>query len=150
MPSDQFTKRPALVALFLVLCTGSVGQGLAGCNKEDSEQKNSPAASSTKSGSPAQSESELSAVLAAIDGVVITVREFQERINKQSPYIRARYTSNEQKKEFLDNLIRFEVLALEAKEQGFDKDADVVRTMKQVMIQKLMKDRFEKGLRLCQ
>jgi peptidyl-prolyl cis-trans isomerase C len=93
-----------------------------------------------------QSEADLSVVLASIDGVPITVGEFQDRINKQSPFIRARYNSTEQKKEFLDSLVRFEVLALEAKAQGFDKDPDVIRTMKQVMIQKLMKDRMDKGI----
>jgi peptidyl-prolyl cis-trans isomerase C len=50
----------------------------------------------------------------------------------------------ERKKEFLDNLVRFEVLAKEAQRRGLDKDAEVVRTMKQVMIQKLLKDEFDK------
>src|SRR5262249_35963973 len=56
----------------------------------------------------------------------------------------ARYTSLKRKKEFLDNLVRFEVLAHEAQKKGLDKDAEVVRTMKQVMIQKLLKDEFDK------
>ncbi|MSP63690.1 MAG: peptidylprolyl isomerase [Myxococcales bacterium] len=86
--------------------------------------------------------------LATIDDVVITVAEFQDRINKQSPYVRARYTSLERKKEFLDNLVRFEVLAKEAKARGLDKDDEVVRTMKQVMIQKLMKDEFDNRVKL--
>ena len=75
--------------------------------------------------------------------MTITLGEFQERINRQSPYIRARYTSLEQKKEFLDSLVRFEVLAKEAYRRGLDKDPEVVRTMKQVMIQKLMRDEFD-------
>ncbi|HLL22159.1 MAG TPA: peptidyl-prolyl cis-trans isomerase [Kofleriaceae bacterium] len=92
---------------------------------------------------PAQSAEELETPLAKIDDVVITLGEFQERINRQSPYIRARYTSLEQKKEFLDSLVRFEVLAKEAYRRGLDKDPEVVRTMKQVMIQKLMRDEFD-------
>ena len=83
-------------------------------------------------------------MLAKVDDVTITVGEFQERINQQSPYVRARYTSLERKKEFLDNLVRFEVLAKEAERRGLDKDPEVVRTMKQVMIQKLLKDEFDK------
>ena len=94
-------------------------------------------------GAPPQSAEELKAPLAKIDDVTITLGEFQERINRQSPYIRARYTSLEQKKEFLDSLVRFEVLAKEAYQRGFDKDPEVVRTMKQVMIQKLMRDEFD-------
>jgi peptidyl-prolyl cis-trans isomerase C len=114
----------------------------SGCAKKKDETAPSPAPTD-KQGTPAQTDEELSATLAKIDGVVITVREFQDRINRQSPYIRARYNSLEQKKEFLDNLVRFEVLAQAAKSRGLDKDPDVVRTMKQVMIQKLMKDEFE-------
>ncbi|HET7504729.1 MAG TPA: peptidyl-prolyl cis-trans isomerase [Kofleriaceae bacterium] len=101
---------------------------------------------STSAGGPAappQSAEELRAPLAKIDDVTITLGELQERINRQSPYIRARYTSLEQKKEFLDSLIRFEVLAKEAYRRGLDKDPEVVRTMKQVMIQKLMRDEFD-------
>ncbi len=90
-----------------------------------------------------QSSEELKTILAKIDDTTITLGEFQERINRQSPYIRARYTSLEQKKEFLDSLVRFEVLAKEAYRRGMDKDPEVVRTMKQVMIQKLMRDEFD-------
>ena len=97
---------------------------------------------------PRQDPGELGQVLAKIDDVTITVGEFQDRINKQSPYVRARYTSLEHKKEFLDNLVRFEVLAKEAKARGFEKDDEVVRTLKQVMIQKLMKDEFENRVKL--
>ena len=83
-------------------------------------------------------------VLAQVDETVITVGEFQERINSQSPYVRARYTSLEHKKEFLDNLVKFEILAQEARRKGYDKDPEVLRTMKQVMIQKLLKQEFDK------
>jgi peptidyl-prolyl cis-trans isomerase C len=81
--------------------------------------------------------------VAVIDGTPITVAELQDRINKQSPYVRARYTSLEQRKEFLDTIIRFEVLAKEATRRGYDEDPEVVRTMKQVMIQRLLKEEFE-------
>ncbi len=90
-----------------------------------------------------QPAGELGAPLAKVDDVTITVGELQERLNRQSPYIRARYTSLEQKAEFLDSLVRFEVLAAEAARRGYDQDAEVVRTMKQVMIQKLLREEFE-------
>src|SRR5438067_1592244 len=97
-----------------------------------------------KSHASSQKPEDLQETLAKIDDVVITVGEFQERINKQSPYVRARYTSIERKKEFLDNLVRFEVLAKEAEKRGLNKDAEVVRTMKQVMIQQLLRNEFDK------
>jgi peptidyl-prolyl cis-trans isomerase C len=115
----------------------------AGCKKDPSEA--APAPNQTAGGptAPPQSAEELKTPLATIDDVTITLGEFQERINRQSPYIRARYTSLEQKKEFLDSMIRFEVLAKEAMRRGLEKDPEVVRTMKQVMIQKLMRDEFD-------
>lgn len=119
---------------------------IAGCHKNSDEAPpttktaNAPGAPNTPT---AQSAEEMKTVLAKIDDVSITLAEFQERINRQSPYIRARYTSLEQKKEFLDSLVRFEVLAKEAYRRGLDKDPEVVRTMKQVMIQKLIRDEFD-------
>jgi peptidyl-prolyl cis-trans isomerase C len=84
------------------------------------------------------------APLAQIDDTVITVGDFEDRLNSQSPYVRARYAAIDQKKEFLENLVKFEVLASEARRQGLDKDPEVVRTTKQAMIQKLLKQRFDR------
>jgi peptidyl-prolyl cis-trans isomerase C len=111
---------------------------VSGCQRpKDKEQAGEPAALA------AQTRQDLDAPLAKIDGELITVGDFQERINRQSPYVRGRYTSRENQREFLTNLIRFEVLALEARRRGLDKDPDAVRAMKQVMIQKLMSAEFE-------
>jgi peptidyl-prolyl cis-trans isomerase C len=115
---------------------------LASCQKKDEPTENQAPGQKAPT-APPQSAEELKTPLAKIDDVTITLGEFQERINRQSPYIRARYTSLEQKKEFLDSLVRFEVLAKEAYRKGLDKDPEVVRTMKQVMIQKLMRDEFD-------
>lgn len=113
------------------------------CDKKADDARATPGKAGGGPTAPPQSAEELGAPLAKIDDVTITLGEFQERINRQSPYIRARYTSLEQKKEFLDSLVRFEVLAKEAYKRGLDKDPEVVRTMKQVMIQKLMRDEFD-------
>ena len=89
-----------------------------------------------------------SQVVAKVDDAVITVGDVQERINKQSPFIRARYTTNEKKKEFLDSLIRFEVMANEAERRGYDKDPEVMRVMKQQMISKFLQKDFESKLKV--
>ena len=118
---------------------------MASCQKREGSHGGAGGGAATKGApsAPPQSAEELKAPLAKIDNVTITIGEFEERINRQSPYIRARYTSLEQKKEFLDSLVRFEILAKEAYKRGLDKDPEVVRTMKQVMIQKLMRDEFD-------
>jgi len=89
-----------------------------------------------------------SQVVAKVDDNVISVADVQERINKQSPFVRARYTNAERKKEFVDGLVRFEVLAAEAARRGYDKDPDVQRVMKQQMISKLMQKDFESKLKV--
>jgi peptidyl-prolyl cis-trans isomerase C len=76
------------------------------------------------------------------NGILITTDEFKARLDEQSPFIRARYTTLERKKEFLDNLIRQEVLAAEAERQGLDKDPDVRNTLRKIMVQKLVQKRF--------
>jgi len=79
------------------------------------------------------------------DGVLVTADEFKARLDEQSPFIRQRYTTLERKKEFLDNLVRFEVLAKAAQKQGLDKDPDVLMTVKKVMVQKLVQKTFTEG-----
>jgi peptidyl-prolyl cis-trans isomerase C len=89
-----------------------------------------------------------SQVVAKVDDAVITVEDVQERINKQSPFVRARYTNADKKKEFVDGLVKFEVMAAEAARRGYDKDPDVQRVMKQQMISKLMQKDFESKLKV--
>jgi peptidyl-prolyl cis-trans isomerase C len=81
-------------------------------------------------------------VVARGDGVTITADEFKARLEEQSPFIRGRYTTLERKKEFLDNLIRFEVLAKEAERQGLADDPEVRNTLKKIMVQKLVQKNF--------
>jgi peptidyl-prolyl cis-trans isomerase C len=76
------------------------------------------------------------------NGISVTAEEFKARLDEQSPFIRSRFTTLERKKEFLDNLVRFEVLAREAQRQGLDKDPDVQLTLKKVMVQKLVQKSF--------
>jgi parvulin-like peptidyl-prolyl cis-trans isomerase-like protein/SurA-like protein len=82
-------------------------------------------------------------VVAKGNGFSITAGEFKARVDEQSPFIRARYSTLERKKEFLDNLVRFEVLAKEAEKQGFAKDPDVQLTLKKIMVQKLVQKNFQ-------
>jgi parvulin-like peptidyl-prolyl isomerase len=97
---------------------------------------------------PSQDKGDLSQVVAQVGDEVITVGDVQERINKQSPFIRARYTTLDKKKEFLDNLVRFEVMATEAQKRGYDKDPEVQRVMKQQMISKFLQKDFESTLKV--
>ncbi len=93
--------------------------------------------------SPEKAPKKTGPVVAKGKGISITSDEFKARLDEQSPFIRARYSSLDRKKEFLDNLIRFEVLAKEAERQGLQKDPDVQNTLKKVMVQKLVQKNFQ-------
>jgi peptidyl-prolyl cis-trans isomerase C len=84
-------------------------------------------------------------VLVSVGETKITLGEFAERLGTQSPYLRARYHSPERRREFLENMVRFELLAGEAEKKGYDKTEDVERVRKQVMVQQMMQDLFDKG-----
>lgn len=103
------------------------------------------AAASKKHGLTKQQAGE---VLVKIGDTTITVGDFADRLADQSPYLRARYNSPERRREFLDNLVRFELLAREAERRGLNKLDDVERTRKQMMIQEMMKREYEDRVRI--
>ena len=92
---------------------------------------------SSKSSSP---------VVAKVGDQVITADEVKERLNETSPFLRARYNTVERKKEFVENLIRNELLAQEAVRQGFDKSPAVKEQMKRAMIQELIRHQLDEKL----
>ncbi len=85
-------------------------------------------------------------VVAKVGDEVITAEELKRRLDETSPFLRARYNTVERKKEFLENLIRNELLAQEAKRQGFDKSPAVKEQMKRAMIQELIKKQLDERL----
>lgn len=81
--------------------------------------------------------------VAKVGDFVITVGDLQRRLDKQSPFVRQRYHAEDKRQEFLDNQLRFELLAQEAMRRGLHNDADVQETIKKVMVQKLTRLDFE-------
>ncbi|MFZ9886116.1 MAG: peptidylprolyl isomerase [Myxococcota bacterium] len=81
--------------------------------------------------------------LATIGAVVLTTGDIEKRLNEQSPFVRARYQSEERKQEFLDNQVRFEVLAHEAYRRGYDREPEVVEAVKKILVQRLTREEFD-------
>jgi hypothetical protein len=73
----------------------------------------------------------------------ITVAEYQAKMGEQAPVIRSRYNTLEKKKEFVDNLVRFELLNQEAQKQGLDKDPAVRAILDKVLVQELIRRQME-------
>jgi peptidyl-prolyl cis-trans isomerase C len=97
----------------------------------------------TQSGS---GETKAGPVVATIGTETITADELKKRLDETSPFLRARYTTLDRKKEFLDNLVRNELLAQEAQRQGFDKSPAVREQTKRAMIQELIKHQLDERL----
>ncbi|MEW5852615.1 MAG: peptidyl-prolyl cis-trans isomerase [Myxococcota bacterium] len=74
---------------------------------------------------------------------VITVEELEEKINAQGPFARPRFQDVAKRREFLEGLIRQEVLAQEAVRRGYDKDPEVQDALKKVMVQKLTRLEYD-------
>ncbi len=89
------------------------------------------------------SKSSRSEPIARMGNTKITVDDFQNRINKQNPFLRARYSDREKLKEYLNNIVRQEVLFLEAQRLGYDKDPDVLDRMKSDSISKMISKEFD-------
>src|SRR4051812_49205492 len=111
----------------LLFCAVAAALSLAACKKSSSAAKSGP-------------------VVATVGNETITADEMKKRLEETSPFLRARYNTLERKKEFLDNLIRNELLAQEAVRQGLDKSPAVKEQMKRAMIQELIKKQLDEKL----
>lgn len=76
--------------------------------------------------------------VAQVNGEVITLEEFERRIEGLAPYARVRYSTRAKQQEFLDSLVVFELLADEAERQGLGDDPAVIHAMKEVMVRRLL------------
>jgi len=110
--------------IFLILA-GALAVGSAGCRK-------------TPAGAPGADQE-----VARVGDHRITVAEYQAKMDEQAPVIRARYSTLEKKKEFVDNLVRFELLDQEARRQGLDKDPAVKAILDKVLVQELIRRQME-------
>lgn len=80
-------------------------------------------------------------VLATIDGIPITTTDLQATLSRyqQEPFVQKRFSSSEKMKELLDNLVRYEVMALEARKRGYERDPEVQRIMQERMVKQFIK-----------
>ncbi len=73
----------------------------------------------------------------------ITAEELKQRFAEMSPFIRARYQTPEQRREYVDGLARFELLVAEARRRGLQNEPEVVDAAKKQMVQKLIQKEFD-------
>ncbi|QSQ26140.1 peptidyl-prolyl cis-trans isomerase [Pyxidicoccus parkwayensis] len=99
----------------------SLGVGVGGCNRGGSG-----------------STSTEGEVVAVVGDGSITRKELEAKLAEQPAFVRSRYATLEKKKEFLDNLVRFELLVQEARRRGLEADPEVRDMLEKVMVQRLV------------
>jgi peptidyl-prolyl cis-trans isomerase C len=83
--------------------------------------------------------------VARFGGDAISAEELRQRFLEMSPYARARYQTVEQKRDYLEGLVRFELLSQEALRRGMAGDPEVVESTTKVMVQRLLSAELEKA-----
>jgi parvulin-like peptidyl-prolyl isomerase len=131
--------------VFGLALAGALALGsLAACEKTPQQPPEGPATKKRQpakhKGPPKLSPEERKVVLAEVNGKTITKGEFHDRIHRQSVFNRRRYTKIERKKKYLEREFIMPVLEYaEAKKRGLRKDPYVQRTLKNLMVSKLMR-----------
>lgn len=125
--------------------TGSLLAAVQGCGG-DSSSGSSPSPSDPNAARVhGLTAEEAGQPLAVVGSTTITVGQFAEDLASKGSFIRTRYNSPERRREYLDQMIRFELLAQEAERRGYHELPEVARTRKQVMIRRFLAERTEQG-----
>ena len=82
--------------------------------------------------------------VATWDDDSVSAPDLKQRFGEMSPFIRARYATLEQRKEYVEGIARFELLVGEARRRGLQNEPEVVDAAKKMMVQKLMQKESEK------
>ncbi|HEX6239433.1 MAG TPA: peptidyl-prolyl cis-trans isomerase [Polyangiales bacterium] len=127
----------------LLLVGSCLVASLPACNRAKDAKGDKPAP--TKHG---LTDDQAKEPLIVVGDTTVTVGQFAQQLAEKSPYLRARYASPERRRELLDELVKFELLAKEAARRGLDKSEDVQRAKRQVMVQQMMKAEFEDKVKL--
>lgn len=122
-----------LFALLLVVALGGCPQAGSGGGASAGKGSGSTGGTTDEPTDPDQAK-----VLARVGDETITVGDLSEAINNQDPFIRRRYTSLEQRKKLLQQMVQFKVLAQEAKRRKIDEDPEVLRRVQRLMINRMM------------
>jgi peptidyl-prolyl cis-trans isomerase C len=83
--------------------------------------------------------------LATYKGGTITVEDVNRQLSALSPMVRMRLQGTAARKDYVEGLVRVELLAREGIRQGLQNDPDVVETVKKVLAQKTLQQTLEKN-----
>jgi hypothetical protein len=100
----------------------------AGCN--ESALQTAPEGGAPVAGLSAE---QASRVLAKAGDKVITVGDFAQSLDRMDAFDRLRYQTKERRRELLNEMIDVELLAIEARKRGLDKQLDMELVIRQIL-----------------
>lgn len=157
-------RRALLLTLVSVsLCAAAVGLALAqdeetpeGEGQATAPETPSPAEGDTEdtdteeAGQPeelsAEDRARRAKVVARVGEETITVGDVEDAVNEQSPFMRARYRDPAQLRDFVQSMVRFELLARAAERSEVSEDPEVQRVVKQNAVQQLVRREFDQRI----
>jgi peptidyl-prolyl cis-trans isomerase C len=84
-------------------------------------------------------------VLASFSGETLSVDEFKAELEAQNPFNRSRFSTPQGRREFLESLVRSELLAAEAARQGYDRDPRVLSEARKQMATRFVEEQFSEA-----
>jgi peptidyl-prolyl cis-trans isomerase C len=76
-------------------------------------------------------------------GDMLTAEALEQRFLEMSPALRERYQTPEAKREYVESVARFELLAHEALARGLQDDPEVLASFKRALVNRLMRQQLE-------
>lgn len=113
--------------LFLGMAAGALG--FLGCNEDALKPQAQDAGPGVSGLSPEQA----AMVLAKVGDKTITLGDFAQTLERMDQFDRLRYQTKERRRELLNELIDAELLALEAKKRGLDKQPEAQDAVRQIL-----------------
>jgi DNA-directed RNA polymerase subunit F len=115
----------------------------AGCNQKSLEEQAKIA--NAGAGPGGLTVAEASKVLARVGERTITLGDYAAALERMNEFDRMRYQSPEKRRDLLNEMIDFELLAIEAQRRGLDRTPETEETIRQVLRDALLAD-SRKGL----
>lgn len=105
----------------------------AGCNEDALKTAPSGDAGSVGSTVSGLTPEQASRVVAKIGDKTITLGDFAQTLERMDQFDRLRYQSKERRRELLNDIVDVELLAMEAKRRGLDKQPDAEDAIRQIL-----------------
>ncbi len=79
-------------------------------------------------------------------GITLTLGEVEDEINAMSPFVRARYRDENRLREYVENMVRLELLGREAETRGYGDDPEVRRTTLESAVQHMIRTEIDERI----